>query len=629
MIDTKAARSPGFFHVFVVPLLWLGFVPIVSLVVFTLAEADLDRTYAAMMEEGLRSDRELHPDQVREGVRFIRTHPLSEAFASSRPEARAMVAQLPAFLQGYYRSLQWLIRIAWFCLLAGAALILFVSLSIPLGAWSQSWQYVSLLVGWHSIRLFLTLEVIAQAILCVGLSFWVTAMVAHFYSLQLILVTAFVAGLAVLAVLTGVFVRFDDTMPVEGEILAPSEAPEFWGDLSRIAEASGTTPPDQVVVGIKDNFFVTENRVTVRGRPYAGKTLFVSLGLLKALDGAEADSILAHEFAHFSGDDTSYSRRIGPLLYRFDRYLAALHEGVLTRPVFACALMIRRLYETSLRRLSREREYRADRVSAAIVSPVAAGNALVRTTAYGAYRREIEERLFEEESPHAELNISQRLETGFRDFSPGFADTAIGDAPAAPHPFDSHPSLGERLRSLGRPIDPASLRDVLATATDGAWYAKIPDAIRRESELWSRYESRFREVHGRSLAYRLLPSTPEEAALVAAAFPAVTLPAKGRTRVVIDHEKISHETWPVAVPFAHLVNITASREWGTPIFTFSLEGDRHAILPLSRKAKEQRQVLTTIQSYWHRQSVAAAYHRDLHECDDEADEDSETQEGED
>ena len=81
MIDTKAARSPGFFHVFVVPLLWLGFVPIVSLVVFTLAEADLDRTYAAMMEEGLRSDRELHPDQVREGVRFIRTHPLSEAFA--------------------------------------------------------------------------------------------------------------------------------------------------------------------------------------------------------------------------------------------------------------------------------------------------------------------------------------------------------------------------------------------------------------------------------------------------------------------------------------------------------------------------------------------------------------------
>jgi Zn-dependent protease with chaperone function len=629
MIGTKARQEPDFMRVFMMALLWLGFVPIVSLVVFKLAEADLDRTYAAMMEEGLRSDRDLHPDQVREGVRFIRTHPLSKTFASSRPEARALAAQLPAFLQGYYRSLQWLIRVAWFCLLAGAALILFVSLSIPLGALSRSWHYVSLLVGWHSIRLFLTLEIIAQAILCVGLSFWVTAIVSHFYSVHLIVVTALVAGLAVLAVLPGVFVRFDETMPIEGEILAPSEAPVFWGDLRRISEASGTPPPDQVVVGITGSFFVTENRVAVQGRPFTGKTMYVNLGLLKILDGAEAETILAHELSHFNGDDTAYSRRIGPLLHRFDRYLAALHEGVLTRPVFACVLMIRRSYEASLKRLSREREYRADRAAATVVDPESAANALVRTAAYSFYRRDIEERLFEEQSPHAELNIGRRLEEGFLAFAPGFADAAIGDAAAAPHPFDSHPSLGQRLRALGRPADPESLRDVLTRATDGAWYGKIPDAPRREAELWSRYESRFREVHGRSLAYRLLPSTPEETAIVAAAFPAVTLPAKGRSRVTIDHQKISHESWPVAVPFTHLVNITASREWGTPIFTFMLEGGQHAVLPLSRKAKEQRQVLTTIQSYWHRQSVAAAYHRDLRGSDGEPGEDPDTPEEED
>ena len=621
MIGTKARQEPGFMGVFMMALLWLGFVPIVSLVVFNLAEADLDRTNANFLEEGMRRDRDLNPDELREGVEFIRSHPLSEVFASTDPNARAMAARFPAHLRVYYGSLKWLSRIAWGCVLSGAALIIVVVLSIPLGAKSQSWQYVSLLVGWHSIRLFLTLEVIAQAILCVGLSFWITALVAHFYSVQLVLGTAFTVAVAVLGVLSGVFVRIDDTIAIEGELLSASEAPEFWEELERISEASGTPPPDQVVVGITDNFFVTENRVTVRGRPSTGKTLYVSLGLLKILDGAEAETILAHELAHFNGDDTAYSRRIGPLLHRFDRYLAALHEGVLTRPVFACVLMIRRFYEASLQRLSREREYRADRAAATVVDPESAGNALVRTAAYSVYRRDIEERLFEEQSPHAELNIGRRLEEGFLDFAPGFADAAIGDAAAAPHPFDSHPSLGQRLRALGRPADPESLRDVLARATDGAWYGKIPDAPRREAELWSRYESRFREAHERSLVYRLLPSTPEEVAIVAAAFPAVTLAAKRGSLVTIDHEKISHESWPEAVPFAHLVTITARREWGTPILCFDLQGDRHVVLPLSRREKEQQQVFMTIQSYWHRQSVAAAYQRELNASEDGSAED--------
>src|SRR5690606_26876528 len=105
--------------------------------------------------------------------------------------------------------------------------------------------------------------------------------------------------------------------------------------------------------------------------------------------GREADAVLLHELAHFSGEDTLYSQRISPLLMRFQNYLEGLYAGVVARPVFYFAVLFRALYEISLGKLSREREFRADRLAAERTSPQDMAHALLRITAYSQYRASV------------------------------------------------------------------------------------------------------------------------------------------------------------------------------------------------------------------------------------------------
>ena len=344
---------------------------------------------------------------------------------------------------------------------------------------------------------------------------------------------------------------------------ARATRPELWRELRRVADIVGTATPDQVVVGIDDNFFVTEHPVTVGGQTVRGKTLFVSLAMLKALSGPEAEAILAHEFAHFSGNDTYYSRRIGPLLNRFNYYLRSLYEAGLARPVFYCALMLRQFYEVSIQKLSRAREFRADAIAARTVTPRAMRRRPGAHDGYSEYRRGVERELFEAQTAHERVEIGHRLAAGFQQFAPGFADAIDLREARTTHPFDSHPTLEQRLQAVGRSADVEAIRQSLTIEPDGAWYGKIPDAEHRESTLWTEYEDSFRQAHKHSLVYRYLPSTPSEAAIVARAYPEVTLPAKKETTVTIDHEKITYEAWPLAVRFDQIAQI-APRRSGAP-----------------------------------------------------------------
>ena len=85
--------------------------------------------------------------------------------------------------------------------------------------------------------------------------------------------------------------------------------------------------------------------VTVDGKEHHGKTLFVSLALLKHLHATEANAVLAHEMAHFSGQDPLYSKKISPLLLRYGNCLQSLYDNVITRPVFYFMLCFRALFE--------------------------------------------------------------------------------------------------------------------------------------------------------------------------------------------------------------------------------------------------------------------------------------------
>jgi len=127
-----------------------------------------------------------------------------------------------------------------------------------------------------------------------------------------------------LAILWGIFPRFDRFTPPGPELL-PAEHPRLFERISRIAQATGQEIPRSVYLVPNVNAWVSR-RGGIMGfgsRPILG----IGLPLLAALDVAEVEAVLAHEFGHFHGGDT----KLGPWVYTtraaIGRTLASLQQA--------------------------------------------------------------------------------------------------------------------------------------------------------------------------------------------------------------------------------------------------------------------------------------------------------------
>jgi Zn-dependent protease with chaperone function len=421
----------------------------------------------------------------------------------------------------------------------------------------------------------------------------------------------FLVGLAsvavIIATLVAIFRRPKTDFVVEGAVLDKQDAPPFWERLNAICSEVGATPPDQIVAGIDDNFFVTEQPVTVNGQQYRGKTLFVSLALLKQLHSTEAAAVLAHEMAHFSGQDTWYTKKITPLLQRYGAYLQALNGGIAI-PVYKFMLCFRALFELSLGRLSRQREFRADRIAASTTSPGDLAAALLRIAAYSKFRQSVETELFKQEQALERANVAERVETGFREYAVAFAsDPDIGGIQTA-HPFDSHPPLAQRLGALEFLLDQDQIRALLESQVDGGWYRGIANGDALERQQWGKFEERFRHYHEASLAYRFIPETADEQAIVEKSFPPIVFEGDEGS-LSIDFEKAWHGAWADEIRFREITHCEVSDSNVLKI-QFQRDGKQSRSIKIKKFPKERRQeVLDTFQRYYGRFLAAVEYRK--------------------
>ncbi|PQO48109.1 M48 family metallopeptidase [Blastopirellula marina] len=509
----------------------------------------------------------------------------------------------PAIRGGIYTS--------WFCILGGIGAFLFAGISVLGSLWSQRAQYYSLLLGWYGLRMFCTLEVIAQALLLFGVACMLPIVLPSGFAIKILVFVGVVCAGAAVAVVASVFQKMEHKFEINGIVLSRKRAPALWEDLEQLSAKLNTAPPDQVVAGIDDNFFVTQMPVIVRDgknkpKMHTGRTLFVSLALLKKLRGREADAVLLHELAHFSGNDTLFSQKIAPLLARYDRYLEALHDGFVSRPIFYFAILFRALFEVSLGRQSREREFRADRLAAEQTSSQDMAHALLRVTAYSKYRHELEKEFFTAEEAHEQVNLSERIEEGFRAYASAFIDSGDVGQLITSHPFDSHPPLVSRLRALRYNARKSVVRAVLCDDSNGTWYPKIIDAAKLEQEQWSAYEEGFREFHQRELAYRYLPSTAKEQELVEKFFPACKLMLVDGKRIQLDFEKMMCDDWGRPLYFREVTEISLTES--SILVKFERNGRKREEHLLFSKLEQEKQVLiASIEAFYVRATAAIAY----------------------
>ena len=604
--SSAAPKPPGFAKTFVYPALLIFAVPFASLLFFLHVQASFDADLLASITQQINQDEEMPPAEKAEAIQFFTDHPASELVASGEVDL-----ELGSELTGYYTMFRWLIRLSLWSLLAGLAVLALVGACIPISMRSHHAQYLCLSIGWHVLRIYGALQTIVIGILLVALSFWVTAFWFEVYFVKLIFIAGAMALLGIAAVLKGIFKQTPSENHIVGEPADPVANAALFSRLKEICEQVGTTPPDNVILGIDNNFFVTEMPVTVKGKLYTGRTLFVSLSLLKQLHDEEADAILAHEMAHFSGQDTLYSKKISPLLTRYGHYLAALQEGGASLPVFYFMNFFRALFELSLSKLRREREFRADQIAKQTTSTPAMAGALSRVIAYSAYRKQVQRQLFSEEVALEQANVSERVEQGFPEYAATFfSQPDVGELESA-HPFDSHPPLAHRLEAIGLRIELPEMQALLAQTGNGRWYERIADAADLERAQWDEFEAEFRKYHEQSLPYRYLPATDQEREVVVRYFPGVSFTGK-EGELTIDFEKLAFAKWEAPIFFREILQLQMTEGGELQIKLQRGDAKLKAAVKL-QKFPNQQEVLDALNHYWGRYQSAVAYRKHLAE----------------
>ncbi|MFF5404726.1 zinc metalloprotease HtpX [Streptomyces misionensis] len=268
-----------------------------------------------------------------------------------------------------------------------------------------------------------------------------------------LLYVAFIAALLVLlkswllvvVVMGAMFVAqfwFSDRIAMfamHGQVVEREEYPELHAVVDRLC-AMADMPKPVVAVSNMDmpNAFAT-------GRNPDHAVVCVTTGLLRRLEPAELEGVLAHELSHVAHKDVavitiaSFLGVIAGLIVRFafysqlfgggrrDQNTALVFAGVMgvSAAVYAISFLL-------IRALSRYRELAADRAAALLTGrPSVLASALTKVT--GDIAR----------IPTKDLRTAQAFNAFY--FTP-----ATGKEPGIERYFSTHPTLEQRLEQLGR-----------------------------------------------------------------------------------------------------------------------------------------------------------------------------------
>lgn len=279
-----------------------------------------------------------------------------------------------------------------------------------------------------------------------------------------------------------------------------SKAPGLFEMLRDLGKSSGCAVPDNVVLEMGTGFYVTEAEVVTFSASLHGRTLCLSAPLARVLKPEELRAIVAHEFAHFTGDDTLFSRRFYPVYRGTSQALADFAgmansggergPGVMILPMILPAFVISRYlgaFSQVEARISRARESRADAHAAAATSATIMASALQKVYAAGP--------LWHEFVPGAMVQLLNDGGRAFINASTAFVDhlrgedelisEVLADAANIPsHPTDSHPTLKDRLRALGVEGNGASLEE---STNSASLFADLESLERHLTDLVTSY----------------------------------------------------------------------------------------------------------------------------------------------
>jgi Zn-dependent protease with chaperone function len=615
-MNVSFALRVGLAKVFAYSLLSLFLIPLCTYLFTGYAQRDEDTGFIARVSQRIDAEKDRTAAEKQAHKDFYRAHPPSGMCTNQDPQVQDY---REAVCETYGELWQFNLarKASLWTMVAGAVLLVSVLCLGALAFVDRKMQYTSFVTGWHLTTWASAASLVLQGTMAVWLSFWVTAFFFHKYSPKLIIFVGIAVAAGVFMAIKGIFTRVQLNNRVDGELVADADAPMLWRRIRHMAERLKTEPPRHIVAGIDANFFVTEAPLTVGNQQLTGRTLFVSIPLLRLLDQKEADAVLGHELAHLRGGDTKNSALLGPKISQYDHYRHAMRTGGLSAVVSPLLDMYRMIFEIALARESREREFKADRIAARLISPEAIAQSLVKIAAYAQYRSKIESELFGQNRKHdaAALGIASYVAQGLPPYAASADFLQEMKTANVPHPFDSHPAMPERMRAVGVSLPESAYGAIVTRPPAATWAQQILTADAIEQRMWGEYEQAFAADHARSLAYRYEPATDEERALVLQYFPPVQFALKGEDTVTVSIEGISTSADGTTV-FWDAVKALEFKEssFGNALVVTHPEkgliGAKTSKIKLAGLKKEKDDFNATVGHYWQRHQIMRAHQRE-------------------
>ena len=267
--------------------------------------------------------------------------------------------------------------------------------------------------------------------------------------------------------------------------LAEAAAPGLFALMRHLARDQEAAVPETVVAGAVAGFFVTSypQALPASGAVIRGRTLHVSLPHLAVLSRAETRVILAHELAHFSGEDTAYSMQFQPVYaaLRHSTHAVTGRAGEtpivdrMLRPAASLGGYVLDRFDVAVKHWSRLRELEADRSALATEQPDALATSLLRTAVVSEIVDAQLRGMTENPAGAPADFVAQTLHIAAQQ---GFIAPGRHLSDRQPHPTDTHPPTAQRIAAAGiavddgllaraaRAVDPAELADAAALFAD-------------------------------------------------------------------------------------------------------------------------------------------------------------------
>jgi Zn-dependent protease with chaperone function len=250
-----------------------------------------------------------------------------------------------------------------------------------------------------------------------------------------------------LAMLRGVFVvgrRQDAEQP--GVAVGPRDEPELWRTVTELAHQVQTRVPDEIRLVPEVNAAVSEDARLlglIRGRRH----MYVGVPLMLTLSADELRAVLCHELGHYSGSHT----RLGGITYRGRTALIRTIQRLQGHAVIRAFFMgYATIYLRVSQAVSRRQELEADASAVAIAGRRPMGDALRKVRAAAAawdfYLNTHLRMIGPAQARPADLFAG--FYTLFHEPSMGDELAKVVNSPEERSPYDSHPSLAERLAAI-------------------------------------------------------------------------------------------------------------------------------------------------------------------------------------